>query len=375
MDLLTSESVTEGHPDKVCDQIADAILDYILGRDPEARVAIEALFKGDLLVIAGETSFSQDLPAERIARNVVHDIGYEFPFEVIVKISRQSPDIAQGVVRETLELMGAGDQGMMFGYATDETLSLMPLPITLAHRLTKHLSEARKNGTLPFLLPDGKAQVTVAYENNAPVFVTAVTIAAQHLPSIAQEELRERILQKVIRPSLITVMKNDTKVFINATGRFVEGGPAADCGLTGRKIIADTYGGFGAHGGGSFSGKDPSKVDRSAAYMARYIAKNIVASGIAKKAEVRLAYTIGVADPMQLSVRTFGEKSMADERLLNKRVREMFDVRPGRIIRAFDLLRPIYRQISCYGHFGRLELDLPWEKTDKTEDLKKIFLA
>ncbi|WP_297197241.1 methionine adenosyltransferase [Thermanaeromonas sp.] len=386
--LFTSESVTEGHPDKMADSISDAILDAILEKDPLARVACEVLVSTGLVLVAGQITTECYVDIPRIVRETVRDIGYtraKFGFDcdtcaVVTSIDEQSPDIAMGVnqaweKREGLEddelaSLGAGDQGMMFGYATRETPEFMPLPITLAHKLTKRLAEVRKQRILPFLRPDGKSQVTVEYEGDKPVRVDTVVISAQHRPDIDLADLREGILAEVIRKVIPEEMLDkNTKYFINPTGRFVIGGPQGDTGLTGRKIIVDTYGGMARHGGGALSGKDPTKVDRSGSYAARYVAKNIVAAGLAERCEVQVAYAIGVARPVSISVDTFGTGILPDEKLVNI-VRELFDLRPGAIIRNLDLRRPIYRQVAVYGHFGRSDLDLPWERLDKVEALR-----
>ena len=383
--IFTSESVTEGHPDKVCDQVSDAILDAIIARDPKARVACETFATTGVIQVMGEitTTASVDIPA--IVRRTVLDIGYDSSDKcfdgascaVLTAIHAQSPDIAQGV-NSALEGRdageedtGAGDQGMMFGYACDETPELMPMPIALAQKMARRLAQVRKDGTLPWLRPDGKTQVTVAYEDGRPVHLDTVVVSAQHAPEISQEELsralREQVVEAVLPPALYDA---NTRLLVNPTGRFVIGGPAGDTGLTGRKIIVDTYGGYARHGGGCFSGKDPTKVDRSAAYAARHAAKNLVAAGLARRCEIQLAYAIGVARPVSLSVDTFKTGAVPDEKLANA-VAEVLDMRPAAIIRRFDLQRPIYRQTAAYGHFGRSDLDLPWEKTDVTEELRR----
>lgn len=389
--LFTSESVTEGHPDKICDQISDAILDAILAEDPNARVACETTVTTGLVLVSGEVTTSTYVDIKGIVRDTVEEIGYtrgKYGFDaenlaVLVALGEQSPDIAQGVDQalearegsmtdEELEAIGAGDQGLMFGYACNETPELMPLPISLAHKLARRLTEARKSGELPYLRPDGKTQVTVEYdENNQPVRVDTIVLSTQHDEEVTleqiQKDIKELVINKVVPQNLMDV---NTKYFINPTGRFVIGGPKGDAGLTGRKIIVDTYGGYARHGGGAFSGKDATKVDRSAAYAARYVAKNIVAAGLADRAEVQLAYAIGVARPVSIAVDTFGTGKVAESKIVEW-VRELFDLRPAGIIKMLDLRRPIYKQTAAYGHFGRTDLDVPWEKTDKAEALRE----
>ena len=379
--ILTSESVTCGHPDKVCDQISDAILDAILAQDPEAHVACEVTAWTDNVNIMGEVTAAAHPDYEAIARRVIRDIGYDKPgvgfdagsCRIHVNLHTQSPDIAQGVDHKSQEDTGAGDQGMMFGYACRETEDLMPLPITLAVRLAKRLEQVRRDGTLPWLLPDGKSQVSVEYEDGKPVRIATVVISAQHSASVPTETLREAVRREVIDPVPPKELVDDgTAYFINPTGRFVIGGPAGDSGLTGRKIIADTYGGAARHGGGAFSGKDPTKVDRTGAYMARYLAKNIVAAGLADRCEVQLAYAIGLADPVSVMVDTFGTGKVSDEALAAW-VTEHVDMRPGVMIRRFGLRSPIYHTVSCYGHFGANARMLPWEQTDLAGELRAAF--
>lgn len=383
--LFTSESVTEGHPDKICDQISDAVLDAILEKDPNGRVACETAVTTGMVMVMGEISTNCYVDIPKIAREVIREIGYDrakFGFDcdtcgVITSIDEQSGDIAMGVDKgleakeneSNEEDNGAGDQGMMFGFACDDTPELMPMPISLAHKLSKRLAEVRKNGTLPYLRPDGKTQVTIEYENDVPVAVETIVISNQHSPDVEMEQIRADIKKHVIDVIVPKeLMREDTKIFINPTGRFVIGGPQGDSGLTGRKIIVDTYGGMGRHGGGAFSGKDPTKVDRSAAYAARYVAKNIVAAKLAKRCEVQLAYAIGVAQPVSINVNTFGTGTVADE-VLEKAVEKVFDLRPTQIIKTLDLRRPIYRNLAAYGHMGREDLGVNWEKTDKIEAL------
>ena len=386
--LFTSESVTEGHPDKMADQISDAILDAIMEKDPMARVACETFLTTGMALIAGEISTTCYVDMPKIVRETIKEIGYTnatYGFDcntsaVLTSIDEQSPDIAMGVdaaleAREgdmdEADAIGAGDQGMMFGYATNETESYMPLPVYLAHGLTRRLTELRKSGEISYLLPDGKSQVTVEYENEKPVRVDAVVISTQHKGEATLEQIREDVIEKVIKPVIpAEFLDETTKYFINPTGRFVIGGPQGDTGLTGRKIIVDTYGGMARHGGGAFSGKDCTKVDRSGAYAARYVAKNIVAAGLADRCEVQLAYAIGVAQPVSVLVDTFGTNKVEEEKIA-KAVLENFDLRPAGIIRELDLRRPIYKQTAAYGHFGRTDLDLPWEKLNKVEALKK----
>ncbi len=385
--LFTSESVTEGHPDKICDQISDAVLDAIIAQDPQARVACETTVTTGLVHVMGEITTQCYVDIPKIARDVVRDIGYDrakFGFDcdtcaVITSIDEQSPDIAMGVDK-CLEVKeggeddgldnGAGDQGMMFGYACDETEELMPLPITLAQKLAMRLTQVRKEGLVDYLRPDGKTQVTVEYdEHDKPLRVDAVVVSTQHGPEVELSQIRQDMIDLVIRPIIpASLMDDDTKIYVNPTGRFVVGGPQGDSGLTGRKIIVDTYGGSAPHGGGAFSGKDPTKVDRSAAYAARWVAKNVVAAGLASRCQVQLAYAIGVAQPVSVRIDTFGTGRIADEEL-SEVVQQVFDLRPAAIIRDLDLRRPIYRQTAAYGHFGRSDLDLPWERTDRTDAL------
>lgn len=373
--FFTSESVTEGHPDKICDQISDAVLDEILREDPTARVACETCTTTGMVFVMGEISTSSYVDIPKIARQVIVDIGYTDSSygidgnacSVLSAIDEQSPDIAMGVDRD-----GAGDQGMMFGYACDQTPTLMPMPIYYAQELAKRLSAVRKDGTLSYLRPDGKTQVTVEYDDGKPVRVDAIVVSAQHDPQVHQDTIREDIIEHVIRAVIpADLMDADTKIFVNPTGQFIVGGPHADSGLTGRKIIVDTYGGYASHGGGCFSGKDPTKVDRSAAYMARYIAKNVVAAGIAKECEVQLAYAIGVAEPVSVHVRTSGA-ICSDEQIVEA-IRRVFDMRPQQIIKTLDLRKAIYRKLAAYGHMGREDLGVAWERCDKTEELKQAL--
>ena len=375
--FFTSESVTEGHPDKICDQISDAILDAILAQDPDAHVACECCATTGLVLVMGEITTSAYVPIDQIVRRKVVEIGYDrakYGFDghscaVMVSVDEQSPDIAQGVVRENAD-QGAGDQGMMFGYACDETPEYMPLAISLAHRLTRRLAEVRKNGTLPYLRPDGKSQVTIEYDDDRAVRIDAVVLSTQHAPDVDQQTIYDDLIEHVVKPVLPAAMLDEnTKYYVNPTGRFVIGGPQGDSGLTGRKIIVDTYGGYAHHGGGAFSGKDPSKVDRSAAYAMRHVAKNLVAAGLARRCEVGVAYAIGVARPVSVFVDSYGTGALSDDRL-SEIVNEVFDLRPAAIIRDLDLKRPIYAQTAAYGHFGRDDLDLPWERLDKVDALK-----
>ena len=387
-EFFTSESVTEGHPDKMADQISDSILDAILAKDKNARVACETLVTTGMVHVVGEISTTCYVDIPHIVRETIRDIGYtraKYGFDcdtcgVLVSLDEQSPDIAMGVDdalekkegnTDKFDTIGAGDQGMMFGYATNETDDYMPLPISLAHRLARRLAKVRKDGTLPYLRPDGKTQVTVEYEDGKPVRIDTIVISAQHSPEVGREQIESDLLEFVIKPELPEgVFDDKTKLFINPTGRFVIGGPQGDSGLTGRKIIVDTYGGMARHGGGAFSGKDPTKVDRSAAYAARYVAKNVVAAGLADKCEIQLAYAIGVARPVSIHVETFGTGKVPNEKIVEL-IEKNFDLRPAGIIAMLDLQRPIYKQTAAYGHFGRNDLDLPWEKTDKAETLRK----
>lgn len=373
--IFTSESVTEGHPDKIADQVSDSILDSMIEQDPESRVGCETLITTGLVVISGEITTKSQVDIQQVARNTIREIGYvdsSMGFDantcsVLLTIDKQSPDIALGVDRK-----GAGDQGLMFGYACDETQEFMPSPILYAHKLTKRLSEVRKNGTMPFLRPDGKSQVTFRYENGKPIGVDAVVISSQHSEDISRSDLIEGIRENVINHCMKDLVSKNTKIHINPTGNFVIGGPMGDAGLTGRKIIVDTYGGWSRHGGGAFSGKDPSKVDRSASYMARYIAKNIVAASLASRCEVQIAYAIGIAEPVSVMIDAFGTAVLPEERI-SEAVREVFDLTPEGIISLLGLKKPIYRQTACYGHFGRNEETFSWEKTNKTAELKKAL--
>ncbi len=387
--FFTSESVTEGHPDKICDQISDAILDAILAKDPMARVACETMTTTGLIMVAGEVTTNCYVDIDEIARETVREIGYDrakYGFDcdscsVLTSLKGQSPDIAQGV-NSSLEARGgeadandtgAGDQGMMFGFACDETEDYMPAPIYYAHKLTKKLSEVRKNGTLSYLRPDGKSQVTVEYDDDKVVRIDSVVISSQHAPEVEHAQIEKDIIDNVIKAVLpANLLDENTKYYINPTGRFVIGGPQGDCGLTGRKIIVDTYGGYASHGGGAFSGKDPTKVDRSAAYAARYVAKNVVASGIAKKCEIQLAYAIGVAKPLSIFVNTYGTGKISDDKIVEI-INENFDLRPAAIIKNFNLRRPIYKQTAAYGHFGRSDINVPWEKLEKVDIFKKYL--
>jgi len=376
--LFTSESVSEGHPDKMSDQISDAVLDAIIEQDPNARVACETLVKTGMVVLAGEITTSANIDYEAVVRKTVNGIGYnssEVGFDgsscaVLNALGQQSPDIAQGVDREEKEAQGAGDQGLMFGYASNETDTFMPAPIDYSHRLVRKQAEVRKSGKLPWLRPDAKSQLTFQYENHKPVGIDAVVLSTQHDEDISLSDLQEAVMEEIIKPVLPAEWLNEnTQYHINPTGKFVIGGPVGDCGLTGRKIIVDTYGGMARHGGGAFSGKDPSKVDRSAAYAGRYVAKNIVAAGLADRCEIQISYAIGVAEPTSISIDTFGTGKIADEQIVNL-VREHFDLRPYGIVTMLDLLRPIYQQTAAYGHLGRHDIDLPWEATDKADVLK-----
>ena len=392
--FFTSESVTEGHPDKMCDQVSDAVLDACLAQDPFSRVACETATKTGFVALLGEITTRANINYDELARQVIREIGYDDSVKgfdantcgVLVAIAQQSGDIAMGVdkaleaksgemTEAEIEAVGAGDQGMMFGYACNENETLFPMPIYLAHKLTRRLTEVRKDGTLPWLRPDGKSQVTVEYSFGKPYRVDTVLISTQHAPHLTQEEIREAVIEHVIKPVLpADMVDDDIKIYVNPTGRFVIGGPMGDAGLTGRKIIVDTYGGMGRHGGGAFSGKDPTKVDRSAAYAARWVAKNVVAAGLAERCEIQVAYAIGVAHPLSVNVETFGTGALPDEEIATV-INEVFDLRPGAIIRDLNLRRPIYRQTAAYGHFGRDDLDLPWEKTNRVEELKAAVQA
>ena len=379
--IFTSESVTEGHPDKICDRISDSILDSFLTNDPNARVAVEAMTTTGVVIVAGEVTSTHRMDVQDIVRNEINDIGYnkpEYGFDgntcsVLVSLHEQSPDISIGVTSNGLKEQGAGDQGLMFGFAINETPEYMPLPITLAHNLSLRLSEVRKKKELDWVRPDGKSQVSILYEDNKPKSIDTIVLSTQHSPEISQEQINEEITKFVINPVCSNWITSQTKVFVNPTGRFVIGGPPGDTGLTGRKIIADTYGGMGRHGGGAFSGKDPTKVDRSACYMARYISKNIVAAELATKCEVQIAYAIGVAKPVSIMVDTF-KTSKVEEEKIEAKVKEIFDTSPAGIIRTLNLNRPIYKKTSAYGHFGRRDVDFSWEKTDKAEALKSIHV-
>ncbi|MCH8833871.1 MAG: methionine adenosyltransferase [Thaumarchaeota archaeon] len=379
--LFTSESVTEGHPDKICDQISDAILDEYLRQDPKSRVAVETMTTTGFVAIAGEITSKANFDKqeqEKLVRQTIREIGYNDPellfdadsCEVMLRLHAQSPDISQGVTATDEKKLGAGDQGLMFGYATNETKELMPMPILLAHKLTKKLADVRKTGELPWLRPDGKSQVSILYEDDKPKKIETIVISTQHDPSVSNDELTNAITEKVIKPACAELWSDDIKIHVNPTGKFVIGGPHGDAGLTGRKIIVDTYGGYGRHGGGAFSGKDPSKVDRSASYMCRYIAKNIVAGGLADKCEVQVAYAIGVAEPLSLMVNTFGTGKIPEEDIENL-IRKHFEMTPAAIISHLDLNKPIYKKTAAYGHFGRNEPEFRWEKTDKADVLRQ----
>ena len=382
--LFTSESVSEGHPDKVADQISDSIVDAIFNEDRSARIACETMINTGMVVLSGEITTSANIDYETVARDTIREIGYtsdEIGFdsdncEVLISIDKQSPDIAQGVNEgQGMDLdQGAGDQGLMFGYACDETDVLMPCPITYAHLLVKKQADIRKSGALEWLRPDAKSQVTVVYENETPVSIDTIVLSTQHDPEIEHEEIEKAVINEIIKPVLPeNMINNETRFLVNPTGRFVIGGPVGDCGLTGRKIIVDTYGGMSRHGGGAFSGKDPSKVDRSAAYAPRYVAKNVVAAGLAKRCEIQVSYAIGVAEPTSINIETFGTSTVDHEKLIIA-IRKNFDLRPKGIIKMLDLLRPIYQKTAAYGHFGRSDIDLPWERTDKAQVLKQQLM-
>jgi len=378
--IFTSESVTEGHPDKICDRISDSVLDEFLKNDPDSRVAVEALTTTGVVIVAGEVTSKNKLDIQEIVRNEINEIGYnkpEYGFDgntcsVLVSLHEQSPDISLGVSSNELREQGAGDQGLMFGFAIDETPELMPLPITLAHKLSLKLSTVRKSKELDWIRPDGKSQVSILYEDNRPKTIDTIVLSTQHAPEISQEQIYEEINDYVIKPVCEDWINPNTKIFVNPTGRFVIGGPPGDTGLTGRKIIADTYGGMGRHGGGAFSGKDPSKVDRSACYMARYISKNIVAAGLASKCEVQIAYAIGVAKPISIMVDTFNTSDVPEDKIEEK-VQDIFDTSPAGIIKTLDLKRPIYKKTSAYGHFGRSDVNFKWEQADKIDLLKPLL--
>ncbi|MDH5415790.1 MAG: methionine adenosyltransferase [Nitrosopumilus sp.] len=380
--LFTSESVTEGHPDKICDNISDAFLDEFLKQDPDSRVAVETMVTTDFVAVAGEVTSKANFDKksqEELVRKIIRDIGYDNKdlmfdtetCEIVLRLHSQSPDISQGVTATEEKEQGAGDQGLMFGYATNETSELMPMPILLSQKLAQKLAEVRKKHVLSWIRPDGKTQVSVRYENNRPTKIETVVVSTQHAPEISQEEIADEIIDKVIKPTLGNLWNDEIKIHINPTGKFVIGGPHGDAGLTGRKIIVDTYGGFGRHGGGAFSGKDPSKVDRSACYMCRYIAKNLVAAELADRCEVQLAYAIGVAEPVSLYVNTFGTNKIPENQI-EELVRKNFDMKPSGIISQLDLKRPIYKKTASYGHFGRNEPEFTWEKTDKVKILKQL---
>ena len=376
--LFTSESVTEGHPDKVCDKVSDAILDEFLRGDANSRVAVETMTTTDFVGIAGEVTSKASFDIEQIIRKTISEIGYDNPdlkfdaesCEIMVKLDTQSPDISQGVTANDNKEQGAGDQGLMFGYATNETKELMPLPILLAHKLTKKLTDVRKNGELSWVRPDGKSQVSVRYEDDKPKQLEAIVISTQHSPNISHSEITQQVIEHVIKPVCGELWNTNIKIHVNPTGKFEVGGPHGDAGLTGRKIIVDTYGGMGRHGGGAFSGKDPSKVDRSASYMCRYVAKNIVAAGLADRCEVQVAYAIGVAKPVSLMVSTFGTNKISEDKIENL-VNKHFDMRPAEIVKQLDLKKPIYQKTAAYGHFGRTEPEFRWESTDKADELRK----